>query len=57
MDVQGVARAAIQGLNAKVEAERAAKDAEITSLRRELAELRQALRQTPAAQHRESRRD
>jgi hypothetical protein len=40
IDADGVALAAIQGLNAKLEAERAAKDAEIAALRAELAELR-----------------
>jgi Chaperone of endosialidase/S-layer homology domain len=39
IDADGVALAAIQGLNAKLEAERAAKDAEIAALRAELAEL------------------
>lgn len=47
-DADGVALAAIQGLNAKVEAERAAKDAEIAALRAELVELR-ALRAEVAA--------
>jgi len=40
VDADGVALAAIQGLNAKLEAERAAKDGEIAALRAELAELR-----------------
>ena len=40
LDADGVAFAAIQGLNAKLEAERIAKDAEIASLRAELAEIR-----------------
>jgi hypothetical protein len=43
IDGQGVALAAIQGLNAKVEAERAAKDAEIAALRAELAAIRSVL--------------
>ena len=41
VDVNGVALAAIQGLNAKLETVRAAKDAEIAALRGELAELRE----------------
>jgi hypothetical protein len=43
MDVQGVALAAIQGLNAKLEAKVAAKDAEISALKREMADLRLAV--------------
>jgi hypothetical protein len=43
VDGQGVALAAIQGLNAKLEAERAAKDAEIAALRAELAAIRSVL--------------
>jgi hypothetical protein len=43
VDGQGVALAAIQGLNAKVEERLAAKDAEIGTLREEVAELRRAL--------------
>ena len=43
VDADGVALAAIQGLNAKVEAERAAKDAEIAALRAELAAIRAVL--------------
>ena len=43
IDGQGVALAAIQGLNAKLEAERAAKDAEIAALRAELAAIRSML--------------
>lgn len=48
IDANGVALAAIQGLNAKLETERAAKDAEIAALRAELVELR-ALRAELAA--------
>jgi hypothetical protein len=40
LDADGVAFAAIQGLNAKLEAERAAKEGKIAVLRAELAELR-----------------
>jgi len=40
LDADGVALAAIQGLNAKVEDRLAAKDAEIAALRAELTELR-----------------
>jgi hypothetical protein len=40
LDGAGVALAAIQGLNAKLEADRAAQDAQIAALRAELAELR-----------------
>ena len=40
VDAQGVAFAAIQGLNAKLEAALAARDTEITTLRAELAALR-----------------
>jgi trimeric autotransporter adhesin len=43
LDARGVAFAAIQGLNAKLEAERAAKDAEIAALRAELAAIRSVL--------------
>ena len=43
VDADGVALAAIQGLNAKLEAERAAKDAEIAALRAELAAIRSVL--------------
>jgi hypothetical protein len=43
IDGQGVALAAIQGLNAKLEAERTAKDAEIAALRAELAAIRSVL--------------
>jgi hypothetical protein len=43
VDADGIALAAIQGLNAKLEAERAAKDAEIAALRAELAAIRLAL--------------
>ena len=43
LDARGVALAAIQGLNAKLEAERAAKDAEIAALRAELAGIRSLL--------------
>ena len=42
-DADGVALAAIQGLNAKLEARVAAKDAEIAALKREMAELRLAV--------------
>ncbi len=42
-DADGVALAAIQGLNAKLESERAAKDAEIAALRAELAAIRSVL--------------
>ncbi len=42
-DADGVALAAIQGLNAKVDAERVAKEAEIAALRNELASLRALL--------------
>jgi hypothetical protein len=40
VDADGVALAAIQGLNQKLEAEARAKDAEIQSLKQDLAELR-----------------
>lgn len=40
IDANGVALAALQGLNAKLEAIRAAKDVEIAALRAELSELR-----------------
>ena len=40
LDADGVAPTAIQGLNAKLETERAAKDAEIAALRADLADLR-----------------
>jgi adenine/guanine phosphoribosyltransferase-like PRPP-binding protein len=40
VDADGVALAAIQGLNAKVESVVATKDTEITALKRELADLR-----------------
>ena len=43
MDVQGVALGAIQGLNAKVEQQMLAKDAQIQALRTEIAELRRAV--------------
>ena len=43
VDARGVALAAIQGLNAKLEAQRAAKDAEIAALRAELADIREML--------------
>ena len=43
VDADGVALAAIQGLNAKLEAVRAAKDAEIAALRAELAAIRSVL--------------
>jgi hypothetical protein len=43
VDADGVALAAIQGLNAKLEAERTAKDAEIAALRAELAAIRSTL--------------
>ena len=43
VDADGVAMAAIQGLNAKVGKQLAAKDAEINALRGELAELRRAV--------------
>ena len=46
LDADGVALAAIQGLNAKLEAERAAKDAEIAALRAELAAIRLLLQVT-----------
>ncbi len=46
VDADGVALAAIQGLNAKLEAENQARAAEIDALRRELAELREQLRST-----------
>jgi hypothetical protein len=39
-DVDGVALAAIQGLNAKVERRLSTKDAEIAALRAEVSELR-----------------
>ena len=42
-DADGVALAATQGLNAKLEAERAARDSEIAALRSELAEIRALL--------------
>ena len=42
-DLHGVALAAIQGLNAKLESEATAKDARIAALEQGLAELRQAL--------------
>ena len=42
-DADGVALPAIQGLNAKVEAERAAKDTEIAALRAELTAIRSLL--------------
>ena len=45
LDADGVALAAIQGLNAKLEAKLAARDAEIAALRADLAELRTLLRQ------------
>ena len=40
MDTDGVALAAIQGLNKKLEAERQARDAEIGELKRTVSELR-----------------
>ena len=43
LDADGVAFAAIQGLNAKVEQRLAAKDAEIAALRAELAAIRSVL--------------
>ncbi|MCL4763364.1 MAG: tail fiber domain-containing protein [Burkholderiales bacterium] len=43
LDADGVALAAIQGLNAKLEAERAAKDAQIAAMRAELAQMRSML--------------
>jgi hypothetical protein len=43
VDADGVALAAIQGLNAKIESVRAAKDAEIAALRAELAAIRSVL--------------
>ena len=43
VDADGVALAAIQGLNAKVEAQLAAKDAEIGTLQKQLTELRRAV--------------
>ena len=43
VDADGVALAAIQGLNAKLEAVRAEKDAEIAALRAELAAIRSVL--------------
>jgi len=46
LDARGVALAAIQGLNAKLEAERAAKDAEIAALRADLTEIRLLLQVT-----------
>lgn len=45
LDADGVALAAIQGLNAKLEARLAARDAEVAGLRAELAELRALLLQ------------
>lgn len=49
LDARGVAFAAIQGLNEKVEQRLAAKDAEIAALRADLAALRSALATTSAA--------
>jgi hypothetical protein len=46
VDADGVALAAIQGLNTKLEAVRAAKDAEIADLRAELASIRALLART-----------
>jgi hypothetical protein len=43
VDAEGVALAAIQGLNQKLEQTVKEKDAEIQTLRRDLAELRQAV--------------
>jgi hypothetical protein len=40
LDARGVALAAIQGLNAKLETKLAARDAEVAALRDEVAELR-----------------
>ena len=48
-DADGVALAAIQGLNEKVEVERAARDSEIAALRAELASLRSLLAQRTIA--------
>lgn len=42
-DADGVALAAIQGLNAKLQAQASARDAEMAMLKREIAELRQAV--------------
>jgi hypothetical protein len=43
LDARGVAFAAIQGLNAKVEEQVATKNAEIETLKREIGELRHAV--------------
>ncbi len=50
IDADGVALAAIQGLNAKLEAERGAKDAEIAALRAELVAIRSVLATIAATQ-------
>jgi hypothetical protein len=51
VDADGVALAAIQGLNARLEAENAAKSAEIATLRDELAALRALVERRIAAGH------
>lgn len=50
VDADGVALAAIQGLNAKLESELRTKDAELRALKDELAEIRQLLRGSPQPQ-------
>jgi len=50
VDADGVALAAIQGLNAKLESELRTKDAELRALKAEMSELRQMLRGAPPTQ-------
>ena len=54
-DADGVALAAIQGLNAKLEASLATKDAEVAALKQELAELRRVTEQMLARMATEGR--
>jgi hypothetical protein len=50
LDVQGVALAAIQGLNQKVDEQLKAKDAQIAQLKQRLAQLEELVSQLAAGQ-------